>query len=559
MKYAKFSKSTIALAMIVAGFNATAATYEVQELPKVKNQRQQFTTGLNDVGDVVGIARSSTNYPFYLENYLVGASANLRANCDIDDTEASTGEFDAGTIACLKSELTNSSRVFVSSPSYQKIGDIVSYINSGGDTTKTTLLDIVDEPLGELTRSNVEQLNDVNNSGIAIGTASAPYIRGTFQQTGEDANESPIVIFKREFENRAVVLHNGEVKTIAPKDDTYGGTSGASAISESNIVAGYESVSVREFAQETIDEQCTGEQLPVETCAWSLAQNTNIFDIRPVTWELDAEANVIKTTRYPLAFTPTEDQTRNYVAYATAINDAGVAVGFGDVPRINDDDFIITMPLLFKNGKTQQLIKDNEDFLSGYAQDINNNGVVVGYLREWRESKNKFFVYDTNTNELSTPTTFYKSAGSSAQAINDKGWVVGVAEYELTTSSQRRKHAFMYNIESEAFFDLNDLISCNSDYEIVEVADINSNNQISATAIKETVAIDERGEQIEDDDGNKVMTTTTVSVLLNPLSGGEIEQCEDIENPPYERQGMSLPVWLIASLSFFAVIRRRFI
>lgn len=561
MKYAKFSKSAIGLAVVLAGANASAATYEVKEIPNVKQHRQHFSMGLNDQGDVVGIARSSTNYPFYLENYLIDESATLRVNCGIDDTEVSTGEFDATTIACLKSELTNSSQVFLTSPSYQKIGDIVSFIYSGDVTTKVTLLDKVDDGIEELTRSNVEQFNDINNVGIAVGSASAPYLRTRFQQTGEDANESPITLFQREFENRASIWQNNTVSTIEPLETQYGGTSGATAISESNLVAGFESVSIRSVAQEVIQDQCTGESLPVNVCAWSLAQNTNLFDIRPVIWELNADGTVANTTRYELAFTPKESQVGNYSAYATSINDMGVAVGYGDVPRDDNDDVVIKMPLIFSEGKTQEMISDDDGIDGGYATDINNNGVVVGYLQEFLNLalNDKFFVYDTKTNELKTPTTFYKSAESTARAINDNGLVVGVSEYELTTSDQRRKHGFMYDINTDELFDLNDLVGCSVDYEIVEVGDINNNNQITATALKKVNALDELGEPILDDDGNKVLTTSTVAVLLEPISGGQIEECDDIDNPPYERQGMSMPLWILASLSFLTVIRRRFI
>ena len=41
---------------------------------------------------------------------------------------------------------------------------------------------------------------------------------------------------------------------------------------------------------------------------------------------------------------------------------------------------------------------------------------------------------------------------SVIRGINDNGLVVGVSEYELTTSDQRRKHGFMYDINTVIAF-----------------------------------------------------------------------------------------------------------
>ncbi|WP_232842912.1 DUF3466 family protein [Psychrosphaera ytuae] len=557
----KFAKSTIALSLMLSFGYANAATYEIKEIPNVKDHRQQFSTALNNVGEVVGIARSSVNFPFYFENYITNASASIRANCGISDAEISAGQLDASSASCLKSTLSNTSGNFVDSPSYQKIGDVVSFKYSAGETTQTTLTDVFVEELNSLSRSTVEQLNDINNLGFAAGTASAPYRKISFQQTGENASESPITLFERDFTSRATVINNGNVLTIAPKEVTFGGVSAATSITDNNFVSGYQSVSVREVAQTTIENDCKGESLPENVCAWSLAQNLSLYDLRPVVWSIDNEGNVLEKSEYPLAFTPKENQNGNYVAYASAVNEMGVAVGYGDAPATDNDNVILKFPLLFKDGTTIQILEDNRDYDGGYATDINNQGLVVGHLQKFvdRQYNDEFFVYDINTGEIKTPTTFYKSAQSQAAAINDNGYVVGVAEYELTTSQIRRKHGFLYDLNTDQVLDLNDLTECQSKYEIVEVSDINNNNQISATAIKTVNVVNALGEPVLDDNGNNVTTTQPVAVLLEPISGGQIDDCGELEEPSYERQGMSTSIWLLATLSFFAVIRRRFI
>lgn len=540
---------------------ANAATYEIKEIPNVNDHRQQFSTALNDVGEVVGIARSSVNFPFYFENYLTNTSSSIRTSCAISDAEISAAQLDASSAACVKSNLSNTDSTFIDSPSYQKVGDVVSYKYNVGQTTQTTLLDVFVDELNGLSRSTVEQLNDINSQGFLAGTASAPYQKISFQQTGENASDEPITLFEREFTSRATVVNNDNVYTIAPSETAYGGVSAATSITDNNLVSGYQSVSVREVAQTTITEDCTGESLPVNVCAWSLAQNISLYDLRPVVWTIDDEGSVLDKAEYSLAFTPKETQTANYVAYASAVNEMGVAVGYGDTPASDNDDVILKFPLLFKDGETIQILEDNSEYDGGYATDINNNGLVVGYLQTYvdRQFNDEFFVYDVNTGEVKTPTTFYKSAQSQAAAINDNGFVVGVAEYELTTSQVRRKHGFLYDLNTDEVLDLNDLVECQSDYEIVEVSDINNNNQISATAIKTVNVVDALGEPVLDDNGNNVTTTQPVAILLDPISGGQIDDCGEIEEPSYERQGMGTSMWLLATLSFFAVIRRRFI
>lgn len=560
MKYVKFSKSAVALSLMMATGTIQAAKYEVTEIPNVEQYKLQFTTGLNDLGEVVGISKDSINFPFYLEEYLTISNTSLRLACSVDDTEAATGEFDAASTLCLRAFLAEPSETYYNSAFYQKIGGVTTYNYANGVTSQSVLLDVVDDEIGELTRSNVEQLNAINNFGTSVGYASAPYQKIDFQQTGESASAEPITIFTQEFQNRAIVYKNNEVSVIEPLDASYGGFSYATSITDNNYVSGYESVEVYDLAQQNITSACDGELLPVNTCAWGYSRSSNIYEIRPVVWKIDDNGDVLEAVRYDLNFTPSDTQLSNYGAYATSVNEQGIAVGYGTVEKDNEN-YLVTLPLIYKDGETIEMLADDDGFDRGYALDINSSNQVVGYLQTFFDSQynDQFFIYDINTGELSIPEGFYKSAQTTAAAINDNGLVVGVSEYELTTSQNRRKHAFLYDTNTQELTNLNDLVSCESGYEIVEVSGINNNNQITANATKTVDNTDSKGNVVLDDNGNPEQTTTIVAVLLDPISGGQVESCSTEEDDGYERRGMSMSYWLLASLSFFAVIRRRFI
>jgi hypothetical protein len=101
---------------------------------------------------------------------------------------------------------------------------------------------------------------------------------------------------------------------------------------------------------------------------------------------------------------------------------------------------------------------------------------------------------------------------------------------------------------------INNLLSCDSPYDIITAKDINDAGQISATAIMQATSYDEKGEQVLDENGNAVMIDVARAVLLNPISGEE-EDCGDFEDK-VERQGASLNV--LSLLSLFGLITFRF-
>jgi len=88
--------------------------------------------------------------------------------------------------------------------------------------------------------------------------------------------------------------------------------------------------------------------------------------------------------------------------------------------------------------------------------------IIGGFLR------NKFFIYDANSNEttLTFPNDFSTSESDFAsipKSINDNNDVVGSIEIdEKKVDSGRRTHGFLYNHDDSSFKDLNDLMTCES-------------------------------------------------------------------------------------------------
>lgn len=553
--------------MLTVVGQANAAKYDIKEVYSADKYRQSFAIDIDNQGTLIGAVRDSFNFPIYVEAYLTAETGPFRTYCALSDAELTSGEFDSSSIGCLKLDLarttTSNNRVgYGSSPIYQKIGDYKSFYGTAENSTLINVFDFFDDDLGDFTNSNVEQIRSSNSNGIMVGHGTGPYSKISFQQTGENAADDPITMWQQDFLSRAVAIVDGNVTELLSEETRYGGYSTVYDISDSNFIAGTEAIGLQTGVATTLEENCTGELLPEQVCAWSIFRSSAFFSTRPVVWQVDNSGNIVSKTQYDLAFTPNENQTGSYSSRAIAVNDLGIAVGYGHVPYTDTSAAAQDFPLIFQNGTTTEMLEDHEDYDRGYALDINNNNLVVGNLDTYFDSayNSEFFIYDLNSGELQTPTTFYSTAQSTASGINDNGVVVGQAEYEVTTSQTRRKHGFIYDSVKKEFFDLNDLTECNSVYEIVSTSAINNSNQIAATALKNVDTRDYKGEIIIDaSTGEALQEQVAVAVLLSPIDGGELEECATEDEPDYKRKGLTLPVSFTILLSGLIAIRRKFL
>jgi hypothetical protein len=132
--------------------------------------------------------------------------------------------------------------------------------------------------------------------------------------------------------------------------------------------------------------------------------------------------------------------------------------------------------------------------------------------------------------------------------------VVGEGEVEFITEGTRRKNAFLYDMNTQTFNDLNDLIACDAPYIIVGANSINDDNIILANALVNEQARNPNGDLVVDSDGEPVMVDRVIAVRLNPIPNGIIEDCSNAEEETViERQGASVSV-LTGSLFVVALL-----
>ena len=548
----KLLTTSILAGVLFASQNTYAAKYLVKEVTPLDQYRQHFAMNISDNNQLVGAVRDSFTPTFYLEDYLY--TLTYRGfTCDVSEAEVNSGDFDAYSSDCIRTALTSTNEALRLDPRFQKVGDNKATISNAGVAELINLVDVFDADLGALTNSNIEQLRALNDQGVGVGIASAPFETVSFLQTGESATTSDeIKYWQQAYTSRAAVYVNGEVKLLEPVFDLYGGVTEASDISNSGYVSGSTSTSMTDTVRESIETDCKGELSPVEVCVWSKSNSGSLYYSRPIVWKLDANGNEESSQLYDLAFTPTEDQTGNYIATALSVNNSGTATGYG---HLFDGDNLFFQPLYFENGETKTFLDVNE-YQRGFGIDINDSGVITGYIQKDGISNTQFFLYDTKTQKLETPDSFYTKSDSTGNGINAAGKVVGVGEYEITTDSARRKHGFLYDSVTKEFFDLNALTECASDYEVIDALAINNNDYIAATALKLVDKRDVLGEVLIDDNGDPIKEEIAVAVILEPTNG-EIEDCTAIENPPNERKGLTNSALFTVGLLLVGLFRRR--
>ncbi len=202
---------------------------------------------------------------------------------------------------------------------------------------------------------------------------------------------------------------------------------------------------------------------------------------------------------------------------------------------------------------------DPKEWSASYATGVNNKNIITGFAVKNINSgdRNRFFIYDYNTQKLTFPADLFASASTAPEAINDNNLIVGTTEAATAGTSTRRNVGFLYDLNANTFKDINTLLSCKSAYTIVTATDINEKNVIVATAIKEVERRDIKGELVKDSAGNVLKEEIAVAVQLNPIPNGTIDNCDTSEEQTYERQGASFGLFGLLALLPLALRRRR--
>jgi hypothetical protein len=463
-----------------------------------------------------------------------------------------------------------------SSSLYQKIGGIVAMRNLSGNAGDTEDFVVFDQNFPDtttLTRSTVNFVNGITNDGWIYGNGSAPYIAVDF--TESDGDE--VVHWVRDFTTRAFFSPDAGETIIELKPPTeddsiaenlrFGGESAILDISESLFAVGYASTSIDQNSIDFITDETGGcadpnvlDDIPFKVCIQGAIDN--MYNTEAILWTLSADGPTSAKTLGHLV-TPNPEDKREFVNYAQAINNQGVAVGFGHGwwdesetdPSINEQRQLYAV--VYKNGQVKDFTEDHSEFFDSRAYGINNAGIAIGHVKTFVNGnlRTKFFHVDTNdfdgVMEMIRPDDFFKGSSSTARAINENGIIVGEGEVEThndSANAPRRKHAFMYDISSKKFTDLNDFLTCTSDYTIIEARDINDNNEIAASALVKVPRLDSKGQPVFDKTtGEQLVEDVVRAVTLKPIAG-EIEDCSAVEEK-VEREGAGL-----GFISFFALL-----
>ncbi|GHF92453.1 DUF3466 family protein [Thalassotalea marina] len=578
MKNLVKSVLTLSISSALAISAAQAATYKIIDKGAADKFKFTYAQQENNLGQMAVSGTDSYNFPLQFQYFdeadfdaiVLAAGRNhelVNGINDIEDEEAlRAGNPTANDLfwAVYYIRDVRSSSIY-----YQKYGDIVAMTNFGDESTEFTVYDQKFEGTDTYTRSTVDYINGINDQGWVYGNGSAPFLPVKFTPSGGDE----VTLWLSEFTTRGfLTVDRGEtIVPIMPPEATYGGESAVLDINENGVAVGYASTSIVEEIKEVIEDETGGcrdpkvlEDLPFEACVQLRANG--MYNNEAFKWIID-ENGVISTEALGFLVTPNVDDKRQHVSVAQAVNNHGVVVGYATgwwdetetEPSRNERSS--TYAVVFKDGEVKDFTEDHSKHFRSRAYDINDKGIAVGHAETVSNGsvRKKFYYVDTNAEnpQMVLPTDFFVGSSSSARAINEHGIIVGQGEVEThnDNSSPRRTHGFMYDINTDTFTDLNDLLPCDSKYTVIEVRDINENNEISGTAVLKVERRDAKGQIMKDADGKALTEDVVRAIKMSPLGSGEPEDCSEVVDK-VERKGASLGLFSLSILTLFGFTRR---
>ncbi|WP_404398966.1 DUF3466 family protein [Idiomarina loihiensis] len=574
MKLFTLKSLTIAIVSTVS-FASAADTYNIETIDTLNNYRSSVPQSINASGQIVGVARFPENVEIDFskvpERLLIQIGFDPEAGEEL-------------TIAQYQAIVENLGNYANNSLQTQRVGLNQAFIYSSGASSEVNAVSATEN---QLANSVDSFLYSINNANTAVGVTSAPFELIEHEYTNSDDETETAEYFVSDFLSRGMWYNDGISSVVEPEAQDYlGGESAIFDINDSGFAAGYESVALSPDATTRIEESCEDPEVasasqPLEVCVWGIwrgLQNADasniaafnnsryrysrprsgynagrsIYDIRGKLWQFDASGEVIDEVELPTLVERRSDDENDFSSYAYAINNNDIAVG--QSWTYHPERNAIRMPAIFQNNEAQPVTED-PIYLWGAATDINDSNVAVGHLtkRPAGELRSYGFYYDVDEGELTILDSFFNGASTIVRSINDNGEMVGTAEVDPTLSQVRARAGFYYDMSDEApqIINLNNTISCDSEYNIVDANDITENGEIIATALKT--------EPYTDEDGEEQTREILVNVKLDPIEG-ELNNCTDNEEP-VERQGAA--VGLGSLLGFGALgllittIRRR--
>ena len=598
----KIAKNFIALSISTAfsvSFvtNVNAATYQIVEKIETDTLRYTYAQSQNNNGAMAASGNSIYNFPIkfeYLDDedfdsieiYTSFRHVSVHSLEDIEDSDAlragiPTANDLSWVIRWLQDTNISGARGVGRNIEYQKIGDSIALTNINGVTKEYNLFDVAFEDSDELTRSTIDIVSGITESGISYGTATAPYLPS---ETYVDPNDNEHTFWLREHGQRGFYSYdNGaQIHAIIPfETQNGGGISSIEDVNESGVAVGFSSFKLSEEFIDIIEDESGGcadtgivpARLTLDACyaEAQLSPTFTAYDSVAFKATLSPDGSPV-IEQLGLLVTPHPDDERSYSSYALAINNAGIAVGYADgyldeaviTPAVNERSFY-QYAVVYKNGDVIDLSGDHSNKGTSIAFDINDAGIAVGHITNDRNIR-KFFYVDTNLPKeeinMINPNDFFTGSDSSAKAINNNGLIVGEGEIETHNESSqnpRRTAAFVYNINNDTLTNLNKAIPCalRLSYSIIEARDINDAGIISATATVKVDRRDSKGNILLNPDGSPLTEDVVKAITLEPIpDNGEV--CSAEEESKVIRQGASVSVSTLLTVLALFGLRRKF-
>ncbi|TAA48146.1 DUF3466 family protein [Corallincola spongiicola] len=544
--------STASFLLSFIPLSATAVTYTVEDLGTVDNVKSSYAMKSNAAGDVAATAKDRFEPNLGIDP----EDGDDELDDDIDDNINDDINDE------IEDDDEDEDEDYLEPPQ----GNEVAFATDGNASQRLVIFDVIEEETGEFSGSTNDIAFAINDGQMLVGMGTAPYY--AIPYTEEDGDE--LTYFARDFQARGYVYVIDEALPLLAPNIEYGGVSLASDINNSNLVVGYASIDLTESSRDYAEDICPEQDVPLAVCTRALN-----YQLRAYQWQLDDQGNVLSTKELGMLATPDEDDDRQFLSQALAVNDQAVSVGMSYAFEDGDDDLIRTYAAIYQNDQVID-ITDPDEYRASIAYDIsdeNAQGVsyVVGDVTRlingyWRS---KFFYYELGKEgaELTSAygdgspvTDFYNGSSSTARSVNSSGYVVGFGEYErVNPQIPRRKHAFVYDINTNTFSDLNALLPCDSEYEIVEANHIDEENNIMAVALISVPAVDDDGEPVIGDDGEQETEEVARAVRLNIDLNGIPEVCPEEEEESFSRSGAANSFISFFGLLSAAILRRRWL
>lgn len=569
MKQLPMPLKPLSIALMSAlSLNAQAALYEVIDLgetteDEVHNYALSGSSNAGQKGVIVGFGSIEDQY-------------------DIDHDSISMDEVDENTVVINDASLTDLTITFADDEfNDADLKDFSEY--------KGTNYAIVNEDLegwsrlrvwdhivedGEYSETTNDYLMQVNDDGVALGFGSAPYQIITWDEEDANGDEFENGAVVRAFASRGFVYRIGEdvdtgLVALESEGDEYGGFSRPTAMNANGLVIGVASTELNEASEDAIEACLDNDDIdyPEIICHQQAAYST-----ASVVWRIDSEFDTAEMETVGMLFEPSDIYPESNIQVTlNAVNDNGYIVGntLGYIDLDTPNEFQTrTYAAVYTEYSNQGDrgvldITDRDKYVTSTAVDINNDNVVIGIGQRLVNGayRTKAYYYDASEDfsEMVELPSAFDSSSMTVKDINNSGQIVGEFEWEARPSGvQRRRHAYLYEIGDDDYLDLNNAIGCNSQWEIIEVNEIQDDGLILATALGETQILDDEGEPIFGSDGFAITQLVARGVALRAIEGGEVEQCENADEPlpHHERQGAGFG-WLSLTLPLLALLRRR--